>query len=304
VRLLFVGGCERSGTTLLQRILCSHTRIVGGPELVFTGRIARLFERMRGPLPEHFSARLATYYDEARLRSLFRDFLAGLLQPVRERRPDAAYLAEKTPSNFAAATTLLEIFPDARFLHVLRDGRDVLCSHRDVRARFQAAGEVVPAGLGLRRVCGRWNAAIDAHRRLVDEPSVSGRYLSLRYEELVRHPERVIGELLESLELEFEEQVLEPESVPEAESGSVIDGLWFTEEMARRGIDDSGVERWRMDLPPISSLLANLSMASNLRRLGYPVAAAYLPLARLLRGSENRVSKVAVSGRPPESQSR
>ena len=282
MRFLFVGGCERSGTTLVQRVLCAHSRVAGGPDLVFTGRIAELFDRMRGDYPEEYAARLARHYDEEELRRAFQRLLGGFLEKQAESDPAALYVSEKTPSNIFAARSLLELFPDARFLHVVRDGRDVLASHRDVARRLRQRQRSAGRRFGPRAVCGRWNRAVDVHFQLTGRAELAGRYHLVRYEELVSAPRRVVGELFAFLGLELEDRTLTPESVSAAESGTVIDGIWVTEEMAERGIDDGGAGRWRRDLPPASRLLAGALMAGNLRRLGYPVSAAFLPPARLL----------------------
>ena len=286
MRFLFVGGCERSGTTLVQRVLSAHSRIAGGPELVFTWRIAELFDRMRGSYPEEYAARLARHYDEGELRRAFQRLLGGFFDKIAEGKPQALYLSEKTPSNVFAARTLLELFPDARFLHVLRDARDVVASHRDVAARLRARGRPAGRAFGTRAVCARWRRAAATHFELADDAELGERYLLLRYEELVRQPRRTVDELFGFLGLEPEERVLAPESVPQAESGTVVDGIWVTEEMAGRGFDESRVERWRRDLPTVPRLLASLLTAPLLHRLGYPVAAAWRPpgtlVARLL----------------------
>ena len=282
MRFLFVGGCERSGTTLVQRVLCSHSRVAGGPDLVFTGKIAGLFDRMRGDYPEEYAARLARHYDEEELRLAFQRLLGGFLEKHAERCPAALYVSEKTPSNIFAARSLLELFPDARFVHVVRDGRDVLASHRDVARHLRARQRPAGRQFGPRAVCGRWNRAVDVHFELTGRTDLAGRYQPVRYEELVAEPQRVVGELFAFLGLEAEERTLTPESVPAADSGTVIDGIWVTGEMAERGFDGRRVGRWRGDLAPAWRLLAGLLMAINLRRLGYPVSPALLPPARLL----------------------
>lgn len=45
-RVVFVGGVPRSGTTLVQRIICSHSDVAGGPEFRFVPRVARLYSDM------------------------------------------------------------------------------------------------------------------------------------------------------------------------------------------------------------------------------------------------------------------
>ncbi len=286
MHLIFVGGCERSGTSLVQKLLVSHSRIAGGPELVFTGRIAELYRRMGGRYPSSYASRIAAFYDGERLTEAFRSFLEGFFRPIFERDPDAVYFSEKTPSNLFAAPELLRIFPGARFVHVLRDGRDVLASHHDVRRRFEEAGEPYHhPTFRSPRVCVRWNRAAEKHAALETDPDLGARSHLLRYEELLQEPERVLTGLFSFLELDLETGLLSPEGVPSEELGIPVDGFWTTREMDGRGFDPSRIGRWRRDLPPTRRALANLLMARNLRHFDYPVEGSWLGANRILRAA-------------------
>ncbi len=292
MRRIFVGGCERSGTSLVQKILASHSRIAGGPELVFTGRIAELHRRMSASYPPEYAARIAAFYERGELARAFRELFASLTRRVAEAKPGAAYLSEKTPSNIFAADPLLELFPDGRFVHVVRDGRDVLASHRGVRRRFERHGDAFwnRASFRRRRVCGRWNRAVEIHFALLGR----GRYHWLRYEDLVRDPEPTLAGLFEFLELDLETAALAPEAIDAERLGMPIDGLWTTAETARRSFDPSRIGRWRHSLPLADRLLGSLLMAMNLGRLGYPVGAASVRASRALAGIRRTIRR-----RPP-----
>ena len=282
MRMIFVGGCERSGTSLVQKILTSHSRIAGGPELVFTGRVAELYRQMAASYPPEFAARIAAFYDAEELAKAFRDFFASLLRKVRERKPGAQYLSEKTPSNIFAAARLLEIFPDGRFVHVIRDGRDVLASHRDVRRRIESSGRESwnRASFRTHRVCARWHRAAVAHFELSADPRLAERYLAIRYEELVREPAASLASLFGFLELEAETGGPGPGSFADEAAAIPIDGIWTTEGMSCRELDPRRIGRWRRALPPIRRVLGGLLMGESLERLSYPVAAVYARASR------------------------
>ena len=79
-----------------------------------------------------------------------------------------------TPSNIFSIAALTSLFPDAKFLHVVRDGRDVLASHRDVRRRMDARDDLARyarTNFTLRHVSSRWNAAVAAHRQAAGDPT-------------------------------------------------------------------------------------------------------------------------------------
>ena len=93
-------------------------------------------------------------------------------------------------------TTIARQLPEARFIHIVRDGRDVALS-------------VTPLPFGpdtIAEAAAQWMRTIEAARAQAGElPS----YTEVRYEELVAEPRRVLGELCELLELEWEEPMLE-----------------------------------------------------------------------------------------------
>ncbi len=297
MRLIFIGGCERSGTSLVQKILASHSRIAGGPELVFTGRIAELYHLMSASYPPEYAARIETFYDREELAEAFRSFFNRFFRKILEQKPDAVYLSEKTPSNIFAAAQLLEIFPDSRFVHIIRDGRDVLASHREVRQRFERSANAPYRRANLRphRVCARWNRAAEIHLELMNHPELAERYLSIRYEDLVRDPARTLGEMFGFLELEVEARPLAPEEITAEEMGIPIDGVWLTEEMYQQAFDPRRIGRWKSSLPLVSRVLGGLLMADSLQRLSYPVGEAYVRASRVFWWARRLAQRRATS---------
>ncbi len=293
-----MGGCERSGTSLVQKILLSHGRVAGGPEFVFTGRVAELYRWMSGSYPESYSSRIEAFYDRQELASAFRDFYSGFFARLLARKPDALYISEKTPSNIFAAPELLRIFPDSLFVHVIRDGRDVLASHRDVRRRFEGASteRYNRASFKPWRVCARWNRAIDKHFELAEDEALEGRVFTLGYEDLVRDPEPRLRGLFGFLGLEPEARAMTPETITAEETGVPIDGFWMTEEIYGRGFDTGRIGRWRRSLPLVSRLLSGLLMARNLRRAGYRTGAFQVSAARALHSSARALGARRLAG--------
>jgi hypothetical protein len=103
---------------------------------------------------------------------------------------------EKTPMHVHHIRLLAAQFPDARFIHVIRDGRDCAASfHR--RWRFNPV-----------RTMYRWKQAIDAGQR--QGANIPGRYLEVRYERVTAAPEAEFSAILQFLGLPFEPAVLRP----------------------------------------------------------------------------------------------
>ena len=291
-RFVFVGGCERSGTSLVQKVLAAHSRVVGTPELMFGGRIADLHRRMAWLAkegPEPYRLRLERYLDGDEIDESFREFFRSLFRNV-DLPVSAALVCEKTPSNIFSVVQLLSLFPDSRFIHVIRDGRDVVASHRDVAARLRSVEDVDRSGtveqftagdhsgLDTRRVCRRWNRAIDKHFEILDR-SEADRYFVVRLEDLLDDPPQVLQKLTQFLDLDVEEQMLTPEQIDSATT--VVDGIWTTAEQARMPFDVRRIGRWRSDLDSARRWAAGVLMARNLKRLAYSTHPAERVLGRL-----------------------
>lgn len=190
---LFIVGFPRSGTTLLRLMLDAHPDVCVPFDT--RGVWARLAPPPRSPAPDP----AAEHQLVARLLAEERIRLWGLDLPADEvlrhrRRPgypgivEAFYLAamardgkrrwaDKDPGNMGRLPQLLEWFPDAQFVHLIRDPRDVWASHQE-----QPWGE---------RWCARfaraWRERVGAVRRH-SAALPPGRYVEVRYEALVTDP--------------------------------------------------------------------------------------------------------------------
>ena len=119
---IFIGGAGRSGTTLLRVLLDTHPRIACGPELKVIPMVAGMWQQFQQPLYpilERYHLSHASINDifATMLRSLTGEFVA---------RSGKSRLAEKTPDNVFFFQHLSYMFPGSPFIHVIRDGRDVV----------------------------------------------------------------------------------------------------------------------------------------------------------------------------------
>jgi len=195
-RFFFIVGSPRSGTTLLQAMLCANPRFFIPPEThfmaamrVFSGRSpkpdeAGVLEMLRrevcerNELPvdwEELSAELRGVNEPA---AMFRVLLAHM----GRRYAPGCRVGEKTPGHLLFADRLLSEFPDSQIINVIRDGRDVAVSHRE-------AFDSLPLHSAY-----RWREHLQLHRRLTASVDPS-RYTSVRYEDLVADPEAELRRL-------------------------------------------------------------------------------------------------------------
>lgn len=122
---LFILGFPRSGTTLTEQVLASHSRIRAGGELPFAGQLPLLAERMTG-LP--FPGSLQKLAEDPNAAAHLRDFYLGGAQAYGLLEPGADHFTDKMPLNEVYLPLLRLAFPRARFIAVSRDPRDVIVS--------------------------------------------------------------------------------------------------------------------------------------------------------------------------------
>lgn len=111
------------------------------------------------------------------------------------RTQSKPYAGDKTPNYVGELGLLAKAFPTARFVHLVRDPRDVAASFR--RVGFEPHPGVT--ALRWRRIVDRWDAASN---------SLAPRLLEVRYEDLVCDPERVVREVCAFIDLEFDAAML------------------------------------------------------------------------------------------------
>lgn len=214
--IFFVVGTGRSGTTLLQAMLTSHSRLDIPPETKFFQRHDPIASRFGGdPLPaDRFEAWLEDYFAsqdwadvglrrsdvEARMRESDRS-AAGLclaLLMAWQARSGKPRIGEKSPLHCKCVRRILEVFPHAKFIHIYRDPRDVAASMR--RMEWTAGS--------LRDQARNWRKVLDEHLRLSAELPATV-YTGVRFESLVRQPESELRRLCAFLGETFEPTMLE-----------------------------------------------------------------------------------------------
>ncbi|MCS3672821.1 hypothetical protein GGP66_000225 [Salinibacter ruber] len=226
-RAILIGGCGRSGTTLVLSLLSAHPNIFCLPR------------EMRAFCANAYADENITKDPEFRI-----DYVYSHLIDTNFSSTDAKRWCEKTPKNVYFAEQLMSYFgEDARFIHVVRDGRDVVTSEHPA-----APGEywVSPK---------RWVEDVSRGREASSHPQVK----TIRYEDVVSSP----LEVMESTCAFLDEQFTEAAFRAYPESSQFDDrGEWFggTKEMHGRS-----VARWKNEeYQDVVSRLMNQSGAEEL----------------------------------------
>lgn len=206
----FIVGCARSGTTMLQRLLNRHSQIcVPGETHFIPQELGPFLKRMKRGQRQH-AVRLLNSLPlivkwEVRVDA---DDITGLngesayaravklLMSRRAAKEGKPYWGEKTPWYLLEIPLLHRLFPEARFIHIQRDGRDVALS-------------VMPLRWGPNNAysCARW---WQHHIRawLQAKPILGSNALDVCYEELIYDPELHLRRICEFLNVSYEDGML------------------------------------------------------------------------------------------------
>lgn len=226
-RPVFIVGMPRSGTTLVEQILASHSRVFGAGELEFWLR-----QREEADGPD------AAAPDRSRIAALAARYLT-LLEGLSG---SAEFVTDKMPHNFLRLGLIHLAFPRARIIHCIRNPADTCLSiffHKFTRAHGYATDLD-----DLAFYYGEYRRLMDHWRRALP----GGILHEVRYEELVSTPEANIRALLATLGLAWEDACLDfHRSERRAATPS--------DDQVRQPIYRDSLARWRNYLPYIAPLL-------------------------------------------------
>lgn len=244
---VFVGGCPRSGTSLLQKMLDLHSEIYAGPEFDHMPKIGKLFRAMMDGI---HNERQAGYYDEYTLRNGIRHLVNEVLGEARAKH-GVSLLSEKTPGNVLVFEELYELFPKAKFIFVVRDPRGIYNSFKMVgkRAKAQKIGKL-NYGVNLKADLNRISQHIKAGTKFVEKyPQQS---IVVEYEELVSRPVQVIEEVCEFLGVSYEPTMLNTQQQNESSrlirSGGKHVSAFYNKDIYDRKVDANSSVKWKTQL--------------------------------------------------------
>ncbi len=237
---------------MLRLMLDSHARISSGEETHFLQQMEPVVGR-QWRLLEPYGFPREYWLD--RLRHLYGDFQAE----YAARRHKVRW-ADKDPGNTMVLPFVEELFPDAQYVHLLRDGHDVVASHRD-RWGYRSAA---------RCARGSWRKYVETCR-VLGAGVGPDRFLELRYEALVADPEIELRRLFAFLGEAWDPAVL---TFDRAEHDGTERYAKFTAERREQGGDAAAVYQTRVgagraSLDPVLRTMLRRSSGALLDELGY-----------------------------------
>lgn len=189
---IFIVGMPRSGTTLTEQILASHSLVEATDELPYMERLALELDMSGG-----YAKWLARLTDE-KLDSLRRQYLSQVAQYF-ESTPE--YFIDKNPNNFLHIGLIKTLFPDAKIVNVIRDAND---NAMGVFKQHFSRGH--DYSYSLDDIVEYWKCYVELMKHWTDLYAEDIYHLS--FERLVHSPDDEIAKLLNYCGLSFEEQCL------------------------------------------------------------------------------------------------
>ena len=257
----FICGATRSGTTLLRLMLDSHPELAIPGETHFVVPMIKATWRHARSADELVDLIVASerwgdfHLEEDELRARLRgvdplncaDAVREFFRLYAEWQGKSRW-GDKTPGYVRSMRLIQKVFPEARFVHIIRDGRDVALS-------------VVPRSWGPKTVeeaADNWRRRIEVARR--QQPHLR-HYLEVHYEDLVTDTESVLREVATFCELDYHPVMLRYyERAPErlAEKARDLKKPWGTitaasriqsHALAERPPQADRIARWRTEMP-------------------------------------------------------
>lgn len=256
--LIFIGGFPRSGTTLMRVMLDAHNSVRCGEE---TRVIPRLLA-MRATWSRSVKERIRL--DEAGVTDQVLDAAvrAFLLEVIVGHGEPAPRLCNKDPFALKSLSYLSHIFPKAKFVLMLRDGRAAV--HSMISRKVTISGFDLTS---YRDCLTKWSSAVET---MFNQCLAAGddRCLPVRYELLVQHPEEEMRKLLHFLELQWDPSVLHHEELIGKAGGVSLSKVERSTDQVVRPVNTDALSKWVGNIP--SDVLSDMAeIAPMLSRLGY-----------------------------------
>lgn len=279
-RPIFIVGCARSGTTLLRSMLTSHPNIAIPPETHFIPRLVGHFGH--GPWSQQyvktkvlpFLASTKHFWDLQIPLRLFRDritsyeeitaaeFFHVMFSVYANIFGNKSRWGDKTPPYIHHIPLLLRLYPQAQFIHIIRDGRDVTLSMQNAR---WGGGSIPAAALIWREYV---QAGLVAKTYLPKD-----QYYETKYETLVDNPVSTLTHICTFLGEEYIDEMLtyHQHNIPD------------TKPVPLGPMTTTRSQEWKKKMSVEQCAIVDLLAGTLLEAVGYERSQHILPLHKKLR---------------------
>ena len=251
-RPIFLVGCPSSGTTLVQSIIDAHPNISCGQETDFLVECQKIVSGKYWNKLKYYDSE--PEYWHQKIADFFSSFKMDFAQKYGKKR-----WADKTPSYTPHLDFICKVFPNCQIIHIIRDGRDVVKSHRN-RWGYKSALKATYI----------WREYITVAREF-GKTLPTDQYLEIRYEDMVKEPETNAKLMLEYLEEAWVPEVLQ---YNESSSHNKPSGYAkYTQERRKKSQENSLIYRSQVgkgkNLDPFLKSILHFQADGLMKELGY-----------------------------------
>ena len=270
---VFIVGSSRSGTTLLYSILISsgafasyqaetHLLDICQPKYgnIRRNRNYKKFIRDWTNSKQFFRSGLdlAEFEKNAiKHRESYADFLRFFMESVCKKQGKTRW-AEQTPGHIFHMDILYRAFQNARFIHIIRDGRDVALSRRKLRWTGTKSDDSLKQLLSAGKC---WEIAINKGRALAKK--FGDAYIEIRYEDIINDLEEILIKIGDFVCIDLSKKKIRDSSIGSLGKANSA----FVDDM--KGISNKAMKRWEKELNNDEIIALDLTIGKTLRKLGY-----------------------------------
>lgn len=256
--LIFIGGFPRSGTTLMRVMLDAHSAVRCGEETRVIPRLLAMRATWSRSVKERIRLDEAGVTDQV-LDSAVRAFLLEVIVGHGEPAPR---LCNKDPFALKSLSYLARIFPKAKFVLMLRDGRATV--HSMISRKVTISGFDLTS---YRDCLTKWSSAVETMFSQC-QAAGKGRCLPVSYEQLVLQPQEEMRKLLHFLDLQWDPSVLHHEELIGKAGGVSLSKVERSTDQVMKPVNTEALSKWVGHIPP--DVLSDMAeIAPMLARLGY-----------------------------------
>ncbi|MEG4218788.1 sulfotransferase [Microcoleus sp. Pol14C6] len=207
MKRIFLVGAPRSGTTILQSLLAAHPEVISFPESKFFHYL--LYDQFAGKLPGRMEAflrdeikrpELLQGFDDSQTVEAKASWFVGVLDGLAAEQNKSIWL-EKTPEHIYFIDDIERFLPDAKFIHLLRNGMDTIASMYEATRSFN---DLWGAGWDLNHCIDRWEHAMLTSHKYINKSN----HILVKYEELLDNKTKFLGEICHFLGIEYDGEML------------------------------------------------------------------------------------------------
>lgn len=251
---------------MLQVLLGSHPDVASSVQMTlfdrYVSRWLEAWDLESNEIQKDWTLGLPNLWSRADFDSFIGQFLESTYGKMIERVPKATHLLDKNPGYGMHVETIKRYLPTAKFIHIIRDGRDVACS-------LVAAKDSMGFGFEDYAEAGAlWRNLVVAAR---NASKYDGDYLEVRYEDFLKDTRQAYGAVLDFCKLPYTPEWLE----------QTLAANTFEKMKARQASGDPKVKvskhhyrtgksgNWQSEFSPASRYAFDLAAGKLLRELGY-----------------------------------